>query len=1035
MRFKALILAKKSRQNNVLLKSEIISAKDVEFLFFDEISELPSQFDWTLYGTVILMPGKVSSVLGPYLKKLTTNAKKQKIHVILKSGNHKTFKKHVKITDTLLWEASDSLPTQISYILQYSAEQWKKQNELDSEINNLREKIWYNPQPVIGCDHKGAIREVNQAFLEIFHYSEENIIGFSIQKIIPDLSIEKLTGSLKSNKENINDLTGYTFLNKEGNILPCYAKILFQKEGNKQSFAIFILDQSEVLTLQRSIEKRNDLIVSLSYLINFLSNSLELNFNNPKLIKLLKSIFSCDFLFINQVKRNSLDGNYEFNIDKSNATEMNLLTKFGEVIYSNLDSDELCVYHPTPLETLTSPKELKIRTLISLPFMIGQSVHGVMNIFYLNYFEPELFYSSFMKLIGKIIALSEVKSLLVRDLPGKMHNPRDIIEHALDGIYQSTPEGRFIYANPALIKMLGYDSLDDLLKLSIGNDLYIDPSNRTTFKAQMDKFGHVNNFFTELVTKNKTKLQVLEQAHLVHTPDTDIYYEGFIRDITQFKKLEEQLKQSKNFADEIIDQANFSIIILDSDRKVIIWNRKAELLTGYSKSEMINQKFFASPLFKQKKINDLSHQHILNEDENPLIIDVKTNSGEDRLLSLTGWMLHSLSQGTTEIWYGTDITDVKRIQESVQETIKMDRLNSILNSLANNFNQILFGIQSEISFFKSTKMDPTVLLKSFERIEKSIDDGIQIKNHIESITSSADLHKSIFNPNSVIEQVVEILERTKPSDIEVLMDLKNNQYIEIDASKFNQVFINLALNAFESMPEGGQLTIQTSSVKSDQERYLKSLVTPADRYVKITFSDTGCGMEKDNLVHALEPFYTTKTDSLIRGLGLTYAYQMVSQHSGFLNLKSEKNIGTSVSIYVPAIHKTKDDTRQSASSIGKGTILVIDDEVIIRELLSDILQSQGYNVLTAENGKIGLELYRSKKAIIDIIILDIIMPEMDGKQVYEKVKSIDSEARVLITSGYSKSKIKEELLAKGVDGFLPKPFDIKDLLKQLENIL
>jgi CheY-like chemotaxis protein len=239
----------------------------------------------------------------------------------------------------------------------------------------------------------------------------------------------------------------------------------------------------------------------------------------------------------------------------------------------------------------------------------------------------------------------------------------------------------------------------------------------------------------------------------------------------------------------------------------------------------------------------------------------------------------------------------------------------------------------------------------------------------------------------------------------------------------------------EAIKKKGRLTVQSTSVKADQDRYLKTLTETDSRYVKIIISDDGSGMDPEQKKHAFEPFYTTKKDSPVRGLGLTYAYQLITHHRGFLSLDSEVGAGTSVSVYLPVMKKEKDETRRIGTPSGKATILVVDDEIIIRELLTDILKSRGYRVLTAENGREGVALYKKNKRIIDLIILDIIMPEMDGKEVYEQIKAEDPEARVLITSGYSKSKVREELLQKGVDGFLPKPFDIEALIKQVQNIM
>jgi signal transduction histidine kinase/CheY-like chemotaxis protein len=450
---------------------------------------------------------------------------------------------------------------------------------------------------------------------------------------------------------------------------------------------------------------------------------------------------------------------------------------------------------------------------------------------------------------------------------------------------------------------------------------------------------------------------------------------------------------------------------------------------------MLGKDLFTPELFPQDKVFDLTREHLDDEDNKPLELHLMTKSGQDKIISFTGGTLHSISQGETEVWFGTDITHLVELEQGLQEAQKMERLNMILNRMTESLNHLLNEIQSEIRFFKEAGPESKKLDKSMERIEKALSDGIKLRNQILGITDTSDIKPGIINPNTVIEEVSSILNRTKPAALELVLDLKNNEFVEVDKNKFSQVLMNLAINTFEAITKKGKLIIQTRSVKSDQDRFLNTQNDLSNRYVKIVFSDNGSGMDDNIKEHALEPFFTTKKDSPVRGLGLTYGYQIITSHKGFLTIDSEANVGTSVTIYLPAIRKDKDETKRIGTPNGKGTILVVDDEVIIRELLGDILKSQGYRVLTAENGKEGIALYRKNMAIIDLIILDIIMPQMDGKQVYEQIKSFDPEARVLITSGYSKSKILDELLQKGVDGFLPKPFDIEALIKQLENIL
>ena len=249
--------------------------------------------------------------------------------------------------------------------------------------------------------------------------------------------------------------------------------------------------------------------------------------------------------------------------------------------------------------------------------------------------------------------------------------------------------------------------------------------------------------------------------------------------------------------------------------------------------------------------------------------------------------------------------------------------------------------------------------------------------------------------------------------------------------------MNLAVNARDAMPDGGRLTIETKNVVLDQDYCKTHLETAPGRYVLLIISDSGQGMDKETLEHIFEPFYTTKGPGEGTGLGLAMVYGIVKQHYGYITCYSEPETGTTFKIYFPALvsePQVEDASTVTVPRGGSETVLVVDDEEVIRDLGERILTGSGYRVLAAVNGKEALEVYGPRRKEISLVILDLIMPDMGGKQCLDEILKIDPQARVLIASGYSVNGPTREALSAGAKGFVNKPYDMRELLATVREV-
>ena len=290
--------------------------------------------------------------------------------------------------------------------------------------------------------------------------------------------------------------------------------------------------------------------------------------------------------------------------------------------------------------------------------------------------------------------------------------------------------------------------------------------------------------------------------------------------------------------------------------------------------------------------------------------------------------------------------------------------------------------------------------------------------------------------NELIKSQNRMFGRTK-KEITIRGKYQDNPWtVEVDQGQINQVILNLYVNAWQAMPKGGDLYVQTENVTLD-EGYTKPFNVTPGRYVKISITDTGVGMDEATQRRIFEPFFTTQEMGIGTGLGLASVYGIIKNHDGIINVYSVKGEGSTFIIYLPAFEKEIVKEEKIPEKILKGTetVLLVDDEDIILDVGEGILKTLGYKVLIARSGKEAIELYKKNKDKIDMVILDMIMPQMGGGETYDRMKEIDPNIKVLLSSGYSINGQATEILKRGCDGFIQKPFTMKDLSKAIREVL
>jgi len=460
---------------------------------------------------------------------------------------------------------------------------------------------------------------------------------------------------------------------------------------------------------------------------------------------------------------------------------------------------------------------------------------------------------------------------------------------------------------------------------------------------------------------------------------------------------------------------------------------------GYTREELIGKDFrsrYVDPAVRRKFQEEIEKKGFVKDYE--VKFRKKDGTEMDCLLTLS---VYDSEEGNIAGYRGIirDVTAQKQLQRELHHAQKMESIGTLAGGIAHDFNNLLTVVLgfSELLLIGKNEQDPAYA--DLQKIHQAARNGADLVKRILAFSKKAEINPRHLNLNHEIERIRQLLTRTISKMIEFKLVLSDEPaIIHVDPAQLEQVVLNLAVNAQDAMPDGGILTFETTHATLDEE-YCKLHVgaKPGD-YVMLSVSDTGQGMDHETLNHIFEPFYTTKEAGKGTGLGLAMVYGMVKQHGGYIVGYSEPGMGTTFKIYLPVTAtETKTETPAKKLIIPRGTeiVLLVDDEEMLRDLGKRILERSGYTVLTAANGKDALNIYGKQRSEISLVILDLIMPEMGGKQCLGELLKIDSQVKVLIASGYSAAGETKKAIESGARGFVGKPYDMRHMLNAVREVL
>jgi len=593
-------------------------------------------------------------------------------------------------------------------------------------------------------------------------------------------------------------------------------------------------------------------------------------------------------------------------------------------------------------------------------------------------------------------------------------------------------DGMFVSINEGFTRNTGYTDEDVAGKTSVELNIWANPEDRQKLVEGLKNEGEVKNLDATFRIKNGQIRYGLMSAAVIDLRGTP-HILSITRDITDRRQEEKKLKESTGLISAIFEHVEAGIVLIDSATHTIVnANRMAVEMCGATKEALIGKichKYICPaaagdcPLTDCGQSIDKAEQVLLTTDGREIPV-LKT--AVPVRIAERDYLLESF----------IDITERKRLESQLLQAQKMEAIGTLAGGIAHDFNNILMGIQG-IASLMMLDFDPSQ--PQYERlklIEDQVKRGADLTKQLLGFARGGRYEVKPTNINEIIEKSSSMFGRTR-KEIAVHRKYEKDIWtLEVDQGQMEQVFLNLYVNAWQAMPGGGSIYLETQNVVLEEHDHLPGLNRPG-RYVKVSVSDTGMGMDEKTRERIFDPFFTTKGIGRGTGLGLAMVYGIIKGHGGVIHVYSEPGHGTTFHIHLPASEKSvvKEKTVSGAILKGTETILLVDDEKMVLEVSKEILESLGYRVFAAGSGQEAIGVYMEKKGRIDLVILDMIMPGMSGGETFDRLREIHPGIAVLLSSGYSVNGQAQEILDRGCRGFLQKPFTTEILSKKIRETL
>ncbi len=531
-------------------------------------------------------------------------------------------------------------------------------------------------------------------------------------------------------------------------------------------------------------------------------------------------------------------------------------------------------------------------------------------------------------------------------------------------------------------------------------------------------------------------------------PASDDEFGALSRDINKLLEAVEQARRRQSESEgrfkTAFDNSGVGVALVDLDGKLQDVNANCAAMLGFSVAEMIGMNHLELTHPDDLDIFQKLRQNILAGEEDHYWFEKRYKCKDGRFI----WCMLSVSLQRDEqgrpmrsILHIQNIDERKRSEEEARRLgtrldnlRRLESLGTLAGGIAHDFNNLLMGIMGNAVLARQVMNGESLIGGYLKNIEKCASDGADLTRQLLGFARQGQYEVKPINLNEIVNESVKMVGRTR-KDVVFECALEPELWIvQADPGQMKQVLVNLYVNAVQAMPEGGRLTVSTGNIAFNRE-HLPPHGLPFGQYIELTVADTGVGMDKATMARIFEPFFTTKGMGRGTGLGLASVYGIVKNHRGAVDVFSEPGRGARFVIYLPAGQSVGLPMVQVQESVvtGRENVLIVDDEPCVAQVASEMVAMLGYNVMTAGDGWQAVDLFRRNGA--SLVLLDMIMPGVSGGEIFDRLRKIDPEVKVLLASGYSLDDQARRIMERGCSGFIQKPFDLKRLSHKIREVL
>jgi two-component system cell cycle sensor histidine kinase/response regulator CckA len=615
-----------------------------------------------------------------------------------------------------------------------------------------------------------------------------------------------------------------------------------------------------------------------------------------------------------------------------------------------------------------------------------------------------------------------------------------LVERVPVGLYRTTPDGRMVDANPALVAMLGYSTREELLGRN-AVEVYADPGDRQRWQLMLDRAGSVVEVDRQHRRRDGTLVWLRDTARAVRDARGAVeYYEGALQDVTDRVNAEEAVRRSEARFRSLIENASDGVLILSAEGLITYQSPAVERMLGYPPDRMQGRSPFE--LVHPDDLGDVqeSFVNVMSPDGHGKSVEFRARhrDGTWRMLHVIGTDLRHDPAINGIVVNMIDSTTHRSLEQQLHHSQRLEAIGRLAGGIAHDFNNLLTAIRGYTDLLGDKVQDDTRAFADVVEIRRAVERAARLTRQLLAFSRRQVVRPQPTELGGVIVELQQMLRRLIPEEIPLDTSVVPSAWVFADPGQLEQIVVNLVVNARDAQPRTGiRLKVETATLAGGAAA--SAGVDPGD-YVILIIADDGSGIEADVLPHIFEPFFTTKEVGRGTGLGLSTVYGIVQDAGGIVRVESTIGVGTSMMVYLPRIAEPAaapviEDTHADEPEQGNELVMLVEDEPAVRSLAERILLRQGYHVLTAGSGVEALELAETVHGQIDLLVTDVVMPEMGGVQLAERMLALRPDLRVLFISGYAADTVPTTDANGRTLHFLDKPFSPARFAETIRKVL